>query len=169
MLKICATCQKEKAISAFYKQTTRGLFGVRGTCKECDFVKKKQYRLLNSEELKASKRADYVKNRQKNLEVKRIYRQANKGKINALVAARKAVIKQRTPKWLSKIDMDRIKNEYQLATLLSKITNESWHVDHIIPLQGENVSGLHTPSNLRAMRGVENISKKNKFEVNYAE
>ena len=46
---------------------------------------------------------------------------------------------------------------------------EGWHVDHIIPLKGENVSGLHTPSNLRAMRGVENISKKNKFEVNYAQ
>jgi len=169
MFKICATCHKEKKLSAFYKQTKRGILGVRGTCKECDSIKKKEYRLLNREKLKASKKADYVKNRQRNLEVKKVYRQLNKGKINALVAARKAVIKQRTPKWLSKTDVERIKNEYKLAALLSKITNESWHVDHIIPLQGENVSGLHTPNNLRAMRGVENISKKNKFEVNYAQ
>jgi hypothetical protein len=52
--------------------------------------------------------------------------------------------------------------------LQSKVTGEPWHVDHIIPLQGKLVSGLHVPSNLQAMRGIENISKKNKFEVNYA-
>jgi hypothetical protein len=85
-----------------------------------------------------------------------------------LVAARKIVIKQRTPKWLDAISFDRIKNEYQLAALLSKVTGSSWHVDHIIPLQGKLVSGLHVPSNLRVLPALENISKKNKFEVIHA-
>jgi len=166
--KTCTFCKLEKSILAFYKQTTRGLFGVRGTCKDCDNVRKKQYRLLNKESLVTLKKAEYTRNRQKHLITKKNYRQLNKGKINALVAARKAVIKQRTPAWLSEVEIERIKNEYKLASLLTKLTNESWHVDHIIPLQGKYVSGLHVPNNLKAIRGFENISKKNKFEVGYA-
>ena len=69
----------------------------------------------------------------------------------------------RTPSWLTDIDKERIQNEYKLAALLTKLTGESWHVDHTIPLQGKNVSGLHTPSNLKVMRGVENISKGNSY------
>lgn len=163
--KICSACFKEKPINAFYKQSVRGFLGVRGSCKECDNVKKKNYRILNQEHLAILKKAEYERNKQNHLETKKQYRQLNKGKINALVAARKAVIKQRTPLWLSAIDIERIKNEYKLASLLTKLTNESWHVDHIVPLQGKTVSGLHVPSNLKAMRGIENILKKNKFEV----
>lgn len=85
--------------------------------------------------------------------------------IAAYEAARRALKLQRTPKWLTEVDRERIQNEYKLAALQTKITGEPWHVDHIIPLQGKLVSGLHVPSNLVAMRGVDNISKNNSFEV----
>jgi hypothetical protein len=137
-------------------------------CMGCDRQKKTALRKEKPEEVKSSKRASYAKHQDNALKVKKAYRQANKGKINALVAARKIVIKQRTPKWLDEIAFDRIKNEYQLAALLSKLTGSSWHVDHIIPLQGKLVSGLHVPSNLRVLPALENISKKNKFEVIHA-
>ena len=111
------------------------------------------------------KKEQYLKHKDKILVYKKGYRQANKGKINALVAARKKVIKQRTPAWLTDIDFERIENEYKVAALLTKLTGVSYHVDHIIPLQGKFVSGLHVPSNLRAINGIENISKKNRFEA----
>lgn len=137
-------------------------------CMGCDRQNKATLRKNSPEEVKASKRASYAKHQDNALKVKKAYRQANKGKIAALNAARKIIVKQRTPKWLDAISHDRIKNEYQLAALLTKVTGSSWHVDHIIPLQGKLVSGLHVPSNLRVLPALENISKKNKFEVAYA-
>jgi hypothetical protein len=168
MNKTCTKCLIEKSIAEFYKQSKRGSMGVRGSCKLCDNSAKKAYRELNKESVAKLKKSEYERNKEHHLEQKKKYRQENKGKINHLVSLRKKIIKQRTPNWLTEIDFERIRNEYRLAELQSKVTGEPWHVDHIIPLQGKLVSGLHVPSNLQAMRGIENISKKNKFEVNYA-
>jgi 5-methylcytosine-specific restriction endonuclease McrA len=77
----------------------------------------------------------------------------------------KKVVKQRTPQWLTNLDRLKIRCMYQLASMYTRENNEPWHVDHVIPLQGNIVSGLHVPSNLRVLRGLDNIKKKNKYEV----
>lgn len=97
--------------------------------------------------------------------LKKEYAQRNKAVINAAVARRKAARLQRTPKWLTEFDKLKIKCIYSIAAMLTRENNEPWHVDHIIPLQGDLVSGLHVPSNLQVMRGVENVRKYKKFEV----
>jgi len=96
------------------------------------------------------------------------YEQTFIGYVNKYTATakRRAARIQRTPAWLTDTDRERIKNEYKLAAILSKIERVRWTVDHIIPLQGDFVSGLHVPSNLKAMRFIENCSKGNKFGVN---
>jgi hypothetical protein len=70
----------------------------------------------------------------------------------------------RTPKWLSEFDKLKIKCIYSIAAMLTRENKEQWHVDHIIPLQGKNVCGLHVPSNLWFIRGVDNLNKSNKFK-----
>jgi hypothetical protein len=161
-IKTCKTCAVTKPVSAFYKQSTRGGFGVRGTCKECDNLKKKAYRETLGTVLYERKKQEYQRHKELRLAQKRHYRQTNKGKINALVAARKKVVRQRTPKWLTKDDLWLVKEAYELATLRTKMFNTSWHVDHVLPLQGKTVTGLHVPTNLQVIPGVDNIRKKNK-------
>lgn len=135
-------------------------------CAECDKAAKTARRTtFANEQVKQTRRESYQKHKEAALRAKKIYRSENKGKINALCAARKKIIKQRTPQWLTNFDRLKIRCMYQLAAMYTKENSESWHVDHVIPLQGVIVSGLHVPSNLRVVRGLDNIKKKNKYEV----
>ena len=137
-------------------------------CTECDKVAKAKRRATDAnEQVKKTRRESYKKHQATALAAKKIYRTQNKGKINALCAARKKVIKQRTPKWLTDFDRVKLNCLYQLAAMYTRENNEPWHVDHVIPLQGATVSGLHVPNNLQVMRGLDNIKKKNKYEVQH--
>lgn len=68
-----------------------------------------------------------------------------------------------TPKWLTEDDVWLMAQFYELAQLRSSITGILWHVDHIIPLRGKHVCGLHVPANLQVVPAVLNCSKGNRF------
>lgn len=61
----------------------------------------------------------------------------------------------RTPTWA---DLDKIKEFYNNCP-------DGMHVDHIIPLQGKLVSGLHVHNNLAYLSEHDNCSKGNKFDI----
>jgi hypothetical protein len=84
---------------------------------------------------------------------------------SASSANRRAIKLQRTPAWLTDFDKLKIRCLHSVAAMLTRENQEPWHVDHVIPLQGDLVSGLHVPGNMRVLRGKENISKHNRFEV----
>lgn len=69
-------------------------------------------------------------------------------------AKRRSEKLQRTPAWS---DLDRIREIYAGCP-------SGFHVDHIIPLNGEKVSGFHVPENLQYLPAAVNTQKSNKFE-----
>lgn len=85
---------------------------------------------------------------------------ANPAKIAAIAAARRAMKDQRTPTWA---DLKKIEQIYAEAKVMSTMMEEPWHVDHVIPLRGKNVSGLHVHQNLQLLPGAENVRKSNQF------
>lgn len=89
----------------------------------------------------------------------------NRAKHTADTAKYRADKDKRTPNWLTEFDLLRIKCLYQVAAMRTRESGEPWHVDHVIPLRGELVSGLHTPLNMRVIRGEENEKKNNRYEV----
>jgi hypothetical protein len=132
-------------------------------------AKQRRWRANHLDEVRIKDRIEAKAYRDANKELiktrKKIYAQNNKNIINAAVAKRKAAKLQRIPKWTSELDVWMIKEIYDLAMLRTKLTGVVWHVDHIIPLQGEIVSGLHTPFNMQVIPAIENIKKGNTYGV----
>ena len=126
----------------------------------------------NPEKAKESQRKSAAKQRELKPEIIKLrkakYARKNRGVINAAVARRKSAKLQRTPAWLTEEHRWMVKEIYDLAALRTEMLGFQWHVDHIVPLQGELVSGLHVPWNMRVIPAIENIRKKNKFEVEHA-
>lgn len=66
----------------------------------------------------------------------------------------------RLPSWC---DREKLKQIYTEAVLRTEEQNIKYEVDHIIPLNGETVSGLHVPENLQILTQRQNNEKTNKF------
>ena len=90
------------------------------------------------------------------------YAQKYKDKTNAKTVAYQLAKANRIPKWS---DMEKIKELYKQAVIKSKETGIQWHVDHVVPLRGKLVSGLHVPENLQVIPGIENVKKANRYII----
>ena len=93
------------------------------------------------------------------------YYQQNRERYAAHTRRRQARLMQRTPAWLTDADFDAMTAIYAEAKRLTLETGMPHEVDHIIPLQGRMVSGLHVPSNLQILTESQNRSKGHKHGV----
>jgi 5-methylcytosine-specific restriction endonuclease McrA len=156
----------------------------KGACVECMKIEWQQA---------AEKRADYFREYNKSeagQQAKRKYYEANKENVIARAQARPDEDKRRykkthkvnnpdmykemtslrrrrfrdaTPKWLTENQKMEIRLKYRLAIELSRATGERHAVDHIIPLHGESVCGLHVPWNLQVLTQKDNLTKYNRM------
>ena len=139
-MKQCGKCGEHKCLTMFYDDKSKK-DGKQSYCEECV----KAYYQENKEARAAQKAQHY---------------QENKEAFAAHAAKRRAIKLQRTPHWLTEAHYSEIKEIYTSCP-------EGHHVDHIVPLQGENVSGLHVPWNLQHLTAEENLSKSNKLVKEY--
>jgi hypothetical protein len=75
---------------------------------------------------------------------------------------RRAMAVLATPVWR---DKQKIQEVYRRREELNAMGGECYHVDHIIPIQGDYVCGLHVHNNLQVILASENISKNNKYKI----
>lgn len=69
-------------------------------------------------------------------------------------------LKRATPKWANKVE---IRKFYAEAKIMTRATGLRHTVDHIIPLRGETVCGLHVHNNLQVILHEDNVRKGNSF------
>ena len=134
------------------------------------FVTKKRaidvaYRAANKAQCRATIEAWSARNPEKIKAYAKKTKALNSGRVLAHTVKRRLAKIKRTPVWLTSDDHWMIEQAYELAAVRTKMFGFVWHVDHIVPLQGKLVSGLHAPNNLRVIPGAENIRKSNHFQV----
>jgi hypothetical protein len=121
----------------------------------------REKRAANPDAHKAALRAWRQANPEKIREAQSKWGFANRGKTNANAARAHAAKLQRTPAWA---DFKKIEDVYQDAREFRESGLEV-DVDHVIPLQGELVSGLHVHQNLRVCLSSVNRSKSNTYQI----
>jgi hypothetical protein len=177
-MKKCCTCKKYLDFFLFGKNSSKK-DGFQDQCKICRKISLSKY--------EKSSKGKATKNRYKISEKGKIsnkrYNCSKKGKIakikyfkskkgikylkkkqlkyqkftNARTAKYRAKKLDATPSWLSVEQLTQIKQFYVNCP-------KGYEVDHIIPLQGENVCGLHVPWNLQLLSVSQNRSKSNKLK-----
>ena len=120
----------------------------------------------NKEVINAKKAIRYLKNKEQIRAQQAKYYLNNKAIFAKKVAKRHAAKLNRTPNWLTKAHHAEIDGMYEFCQIFNQYistSNNKFEVDHIIPLQGKQVSGLHTPENLQVLTRRSNNKKRNKF------
>ena len=184
--KICSKCKIEKTLDSFYK-LKRSKDGFQYSCKACS----RAYDKANAERISRQHKEKYYENHEQRLiqrkeyvnkphnkerkkitvkqwrkknkvqisETNKAYDKRHKAEKTARTAKRRSARLSATPAWANK---QKIKEIYNLSSFLSMATfGEGYHVDHIVPLQGKNVCGLHVENNLQVMRAGDNLRKGN--------
>lgn len=156
MSKLCSKCKTVKSIESFYSTKNNGAW-----CKDCH----KQYRAINAERINEKSKECHAKKQEHYSALKKAWKQNNKHLNRAYSLDYLASKKNRKPDWFSELDDFIIKEAHHLAKERESMTGFKWHVDHIIPLNGKKVSGLHTYLNIQVIPASTNVQKHNKFEV----
>lgn len=181
----CLQCERP-----FVRLRRRGRFDVCTPCQRSARVRlwkathKERAREINTRSRERNREADraskarYAKSergRAKGLQSTRRYLEKNRDAVNARqraayhanrdahiqkVANRVKHIKRATPSWC---DLSEVAKIYAQARALTKQTGIQHHVDHIVPLRGRTVCGLHVPANLRVITAKKNWQKHARF------
>jgi len=160
-IKPCIHCLADKAESLFHFNTSRKKY--ENVCESCWKEKRKANNARNFKSNSESKRKYALANPDKVRESKKKWKEANIGKVKADKAKRKSRVALATPSWLSPLQIEAIQHAYFMADLRSQCFDDKYHVDHIIPICGDNVCGLNVPWNLEVIKASENTSKGKKL------
>lgn len=179
MIKACSKCQEERSYEDFYKDK-RASDGLQSSCKLCasaynksaerkaqknlmyDPEKRKQNHLDNLSRDRERNKRWAEENRERRLSKKREHYSRSRFAYASYVRQRQAQKLLACPSWLTDIQKTEIKNFYWMAKDLELVSGQRYHVDHIIPLKGDSVCGLHVPWNLQVLPADINLSKGNK-------
>lgn len=158
--KTCTRCQQQKEENEF-SPLKHARDGRQSQCILCMTTQAHVYRKTRATGVNASASKYYYNNRDKALNCVRKWRARNRDKVQVTgtIASnkRRAAKLQAMPLWLNNEQLEEIRTIYAYAKV------NQLDVDHIVPLQGKTVCGLHVPWNLEAIPKPINMSKGNRF------
>lgn len=159
--KACRICNVMKPLKDFYERAT-GRDGHRNDCKKCNNVRSLAWGNSNIEKRRENRLNSYRRHKEKEIAANKLWSQRN-GNGSANCKKQRLKKKNAYPSWITKEQDKQIKEFYKKAALISEATGVQHHVDHIVPISGKTVSGLHVPWNLQVISAFENRTKTYKL------
>lgn len=114
--------------------------------------------------VKAKNAKHYNDNKQSHADRNSRWKRENKARNAANSNRRRLAQLRATPAWVTAEDERSIWLMYDIASALGVVHGQPFHVDHVVPIQGKTVCGLHVPGNLRVVPATVNRKKYNKFD-----
>ena len=154
-MKKCIKCGKTKDAVEFHKHKQMR-DGRLNKCRSCVLKDVSEWRLANpecrSKEYKRTKAKDPLR---------------YKAKAAARASKRRRTIENAQPIWADQQYINDLYINAAEANAIFKATGikPDFEVDHIVPLQHDQICGLHVEHNLQVLTAEENRRKSNKFKV----
>ena len=168
----CTKCDAEKPAIEFYVSGGRR----RSECKECGNAMSRKWRAENPEKYKASKHKSEAKYPDRVAARHRRWRAKNPERARELSIEAAYKWRRENPEQQKKVARLRAANRRAKVAKRTLPGNERWieaiydtasglglEVDHVVPLNGQNVSGLHVPWNMQLLSRSRNATKSNAF------
>lgn len=131
-----------------------------------EYRKNNKEKTRNYRELRKEHHKQWLSgNKDRTSKYKKTYRTNHREKVLTSNAKRRTEKLKRSVKWDVDFTNFVAEEAFHLCKLRESITGFKWHLDHVIPLCGEKVSGLHVWNNFAVIPASENLSKKNFYTV----
>ncbi len=176
-MRVCSCCNQNLDDSAFVKKVVPDS----DVCKHCRARRaRREYNARNWEKVTSHAKAMYEANKAQRIANQAAWKLANPDKVKQYrqtsyrrnpqawkTAARKRefVKAQRTPAWDTELTELVFAEAVDLRLARGLVTGVVWEIDHVIPLQGKRVSGLHVWNNLRVIPQAINRRKFNSYDI----
>lgn len=134
-------------------------------CLECQNLRAPEQRAKRKEYSAEYRKEYYANNKERFSALQKRWIAANRARVNSLMMKRHCAKLHATPPWLTKEHSLSIREIYAKAQERSVSTGIAHHVDHIVPLRGNGVCGLHVPWNLQILTATENLIKHTSFSA----
>lgn len=163
---ICIECVRIQGIDRYKNNRERQYTSWRKwyeANKDTHHARCRRWQHEHPEQVKVMVKQWAAANPEKVAEKTKRYRAKHPDRATAMAVASVARRAKRVPKWLTVDDKWLLREAYALAKLRTKMFGFAWEVDHVIPLRGQFVSGLHVPTNVQVIPKAENRQKRNYF------
>lgn len=158
-MKTCSKCKAEQPLDEFYnRKETRD--GKVSWCRTCLTTVSVIWQKENPSRAAANVQQWQSKNKSKIKVRQALWYKEHYEVVAARDRRRYANKLNASPKWANNFFIQEI---YALAHLRTKVTGVKWHVDHIVPLKGKGVRGLHWEGNLQVIPAKVNMAKGNRY------